>query len=603
MITDSVEIEFSVSQRYGVDLKINQSVNQLPLGQPIAIDVETDEKDKFVGIGLCWNPNEVWYFTYLTPDVEQILEKAQIVGHNVKGDITWLVNWGIKIDFDRVIIDTMIMSYVQNATKESQGLKQLAKEYLALEWPKYREMVGKGAKKLTLDKHPIEVVANYCGMDTVATFRLWQYLAARMTPIQLNIFHNLEMPILRLLYKMETNGLLIDTKFLGELNVRFTKELSDLEAKLRELVSFHSFRDRKGNKLQFNPRSPKQVIEVCHAKGFKPVDRDKETHKLKPSSSKKALTPYETDDFVATLFQHRGLAKLHSSYIIRIGESPTLPIVHPTISQVSVDESSDEYNGIRTGRLSSDYHNIPRRSERGALLRRLFIAPEGQNILCGDYSQIEYRLLAHFTKEPMLLEAFRNGVDVHDQTAKMFGITEDTFPGIKPRDIGKTLNFAAIYGAQAQKISQNAKIDVDTAQDLLDTYWRRLRLVSRWINRVKTEARARGGVTTMAGRWIALPDIRSTNQYERWHAERQSVNFIIQGSAADIIKWAMLSCDKSGYKPILQVHDELLFNIKEEDSEKAKKEVKSIMENVVNIDVPLIADFGYGKNWSDAKDA
>jgi DNA polymerase I len=577
---------FSVLRKYGIRLRINPEKSLLDPDLPTAIDVETDEKDNFVGIAISQKADEVEYFSVLP----KTLSFTKIIGHNIKGDWHWLEKWGIKIAPENIYVDTMIMSYVLNPTSDSHGLKQIGKEFLNLEWPKYKEMTHtvetriKGKKnpkevqvrvKHTLNELPVESVANYCGMDAIATFRVYRYLMSRLSPTQLSIVYNLEMPILKLLFSMENHGLMIDTTYLGVLDEKFSKELGLLEKTITEIA-------KSVGKEDFNPRSPKQVVEVAQAQGIQITE-----------SNKKALEPFKDHPFISTLFSHRAISKLYTGYIKRFKNTATLPNVYPIFSQVSIDEGADTWKGIRTGRLSSDYHNIPRRSEEGSLLRRLFVAPEGQSIICGDYSQIEYRLLAHFTKEPMLIQAFKEDKDVHEETAKLFGSTD--------RDLGKTLNFAAIYGAQAKKIAYTAKISETEAQKLLDTYWRSLRRVTSWINRIKFEARQKRGVRTMCGRWIPIPDISSDNPYERWHAERQSVNYVIQGSAADIIKSAMLSVDREGYSPILQVHDELLFLEKEEKVEESQAKIKELMESAVKLEVPLSVDLGSGHTWQDAK--
>ena len=572
-----------------MNLKINPVQSQLKFDLPTAFDVETDEKDNFVGVAFCQSNDYVEYYSVFPSSVPY----TKLIGHNVKGDWHWMEKWGIKIPSENIYVDTMIMSYVLNSTKDSHGLKQIGKEFLNLEWPKYKEMTHvveqriKGKKnpkvvevrvKKTLNQLPVEDVANYCGCDAWATFRVYKYLISRLSPTQLSIVYNLEMPILKLLFKMENQGLIIDTTYLGVLDEKFSKELKALREQLE------TFGQQTGlfQDTPFNPASPVQVVKLAKSRGLD----------IK-SSDKKTLEPLKEEPFIKTLVAWRGVSKLYTGYIKRFKGLHTLPRVYPVFSQVSVDEDADTWKGIRTGRLSSDYHNIPRRSENGSLLRKLFVAQEGEAIICGDYSQIEYRLLAHFTKEPLLLQAFKDNKDVHAETAKLFGSDD--------RELGKTLNFAAIYGAQTKKIAFTAKITEQKAQELLDIYWRSLRRVTTWISRVKFEARQKCGVRTMCGRWIPIPNITSPNPYERWSAERQAVNYIIQGSAADIIKYAMLGVSSRGFMPILQVHDELLFNVKTEEVKKVMQEIKEIMENAIKLEVPLSVDIGYGSTWEEAK--
>ena len=564
-------IGFSLEKRYGVKLHIDRSDACFETDAITSIDVETDEKDNFVGMAICQNPNEVFYYSKQDGNWPPF---TRIIGHNFKSDLHWLYKWGIEVPVENVHMDTMIMSYVMNPTKESHGLKVIAKELLNLDWPSYRDIVGKGRSKCTLDKQPVELVANYCGMDAIATYCIYQTMLRRIGPGALGILRNLEMPIMRLLFRMERHGLTLDVPYLNELSTKFKGEIKEYEEELLKIVG----------KEDFNPRSPKQILQACRGLGIV-VDK----------TDKRALTPFQDHRFVSTLFKHRGVSKLNSTYVSKYLGASSLPKVYPDFSQVSVDESADEWKGIRTGRLSSDFHNIPRRSEEGKLLRRLFVATEGMRVICGDYSQIEYRLLAHFSKEPMLLEAYKNGRDVHEDTAKMFGSTN--------RDIGKTLNFAAIYGAHAKKISLTSGLPVDEAQRLLDLYWKNLRRVSSWVQRIHFEARQRKGIRTILGRFIPIPAVTSQNPFERFHAERQAVNYVIQGSAADIIKLAMLRCNEAGYFPTLQVHDELLFlnDPVKYETIKAAGRIKEIMESVIKLDVPLEVDMGYGKNWDEAK--
>jgi DNA polymerase-1 len=577
-------------EKYHIKLHLNKP---LPHYDRIAIDVETDEQDNFVGIALCGTPGEVYYYT----DFKEVLlilgQSTGLIGHNVKADIAWLRGWGVPIDTSEIYADTMIMSYVVNPTRPSQGLKDIAKDLLKMTWPTYKEMthtletvmVGKKnpkpkvkSVKLTLDKVPVENVAIYCGLDAVASFRLWQFFNVTMNVEQKRTFVQLEMPIYRILVDMENTGLKVDVVKLQEMSKSLRVEIGCIEVKASKELA--------GEIVNF--RSPKQVLAA-----FKMLRIPAK------STDRRELGEFKDHPFVQLLDQHRGLSKLLNSYVTRMLETPTCPIMYPTFSQVSVNEDTGGYKGIRTGRLSSDYHNIPRRSEKGALLRGVFIPKNAAyQIVCGDYSQIEYVLLAHFSGEPVLIETFKRGGDVHEAAAKMLGSDS--------RDLGKLLNFSAVYGCHAKKVVLTASqygvtLDEEQADELLKLYWKRLPRVASWISRVKYEARQRGGVRTLYGRFIPIPELMNENPYERWHAERQAVNYRIQGSAADIIKLAMIGVDQLDYKPILQVHDELLWE--SDTPETLIKYVKPVMENVVKLSVPLTVDFGYGPTWQAAKGA
>lgn len=566
----------------------------------VAIDVETDGKDKFVGLALCKDPMTVYYFTRLTPNLCHFLRNSLLVGHNIKFDAHFLTKAGCYIDADNLEHDTMIMSYVRNSTKETHGLKDIAAEYLQMHWPSYKEMVGSGRNKTTLDTKPVIEVANYCGCDVLATYRLFQYFSKIMTPNQKRFYNTIEMPLLRLLYEMEQTGVNIDLDYVRSLQGLFTAKYAEKLQSLRSLVTSLGYKHqctkscpKKEHVHEFNPASPKQVKEVLEHCGFHPQATDKF-----------ALESLKGTPFVDGIFDFREINKMKSTYIEPYLELHKEGKIHTTFNQVTYDKQGDEWKGIRTGRLSSsnpNLHNIPAPKDTeddsesiGHLIRRAFIPSVEHTLVCADYSQIEYRLLAHFSKEPKLLEAFRHGKDVHEETGKALGVD---------RRLGKTLNFAAIYGAQGPKIARTAKIPQEDAKRFLAEYWKVLPRVTSWIHRIKLEARIHKSVRTMFGRVIPIPGIVDQDQMTRWHWERAAVNYVIQGSAADIIKLAMLACADHGYTPILQVHDELLFDMDttglflEEDLQC----IKGWMESVVKLDVPLEVKIGSGKNWEAAK--
>jgi len=538
------------------------------------IDVETNEKDQFVGLALTNNQDYVYYFSVLNQELVTWLQFKSLIGHNIKFDAKLLKQWSVSLNADNLYGDTMLMSYVQNTTKESHGLKELAKEHTKLEWPTYKEIVGKGRKKVTLDKQPMELVANYCGMDVLATLSLYNYYNRILTPIQRHILNNIELPIMRLLFNMELQGINIDFKYLCELKEKFSKESFDTLSLLSNLGLS-------------NPRSPKQVVEWLKKEGIN-VE----------SSDQRVLQDYKAKSPISLLLQYREAFKLLSTYVEPLLERA--PKIHTTFNQITYSKSDDKWLGIRTGRLSSsepNLHNIPVRTNTGKLLRKVFIAPKDKLLICADYSQIEYRLLAHFSGQKDLIEAFKEGKDIHEETGKILGAD---------RKLGKTLNFAAIYGAGAEKISKTAQISREDSERFLALYWSKLGDVKKWIQRVKHAVKLYKGIKTILGHWIPLPGINSSNPYEVFHWERAAVNYIIQGSAAEIIKLAMLVVDKNGYHPILQVHDELLFEVPAKDfiepiSPNHPLIIQHIMESVISLRVPVVVDIGYGKNWSEAK--
>ena len=526
---------------------------------PYALDVETDEKDNCVGIGL-WNG--IGSIVYLTK-VTSLPLFIKVFGHNIKSDWHWLKKWGYILESKDIINDTILMSYINNPTREKHGLKILANEILHNLYPSYSDIVGKGRKRITLNNQPIELTAHYCANDVKATWDLYQYFNSKLTTQQKSLLGNIELPLMKLLFKMEEFGIKVDNKYLQKLKKDFDWAIKESLNKLN------------GQEINFN--SPKQVKEW-----LKVLDIKLE------STDKKFLTQIDHPK-VKELLNYRELCKLQSTY------------VEPLLNQERIHTEFNQL--IITGRLSSrnpNLQNIPTKTERGNLLRKAFIPKEGHVFIDADYSQIEYRLLAHFSQEPLLLEAYRKGADIHEETARLLGVS---------RYVGKTLNFASIYGAQAKKIAQTvnqigseATITQEQAQKFLDTYWSKLPRVKYWVEQIKEQSRSKKAYRTLAGQYFPLTGIDSSDRLIRWHAERQAVNGTIQGSAAYIIKLAMLELEKQGIIPILQVHDELLFEFPKSIAiEMPILEISQIMEKVIKLSVPLVVDIGVGNSWQEAK--
>jgi DNA polymerase-1 len=298
------------------------------------------------------------------------------------------------------------------------------------------------------------------------------------------------------------------------------------------------------------------------------------------------------------LLKHNVLEKLVSTYTEGLIELPTMPHVFTTYNQIVEDVNGNE-RGISTNRLSSSRPNlqqVPTRTDEGMKIRELFIPSKGKILIDADFSQIELRLLAHFTKDRLLLSAFREGKDLHTETAKViFNKPEVTD---SERHIAKTFSFAILYGAQKEKIAKTIKTSVEEAERLLANYWRALPSVISWVNRTKYEARVKRGVFTLNKRWIPLPGITSQNKWEVMSWERKAVNYVIQGSAAELLKLSLIKLWETGYKVLLTVHDEFLIEC---DREEEKDKIKTLLENIVTLDVPLVADIGTGLNWKEAK--
>ena len=568
----------------------------------VSIDIETDEKDNFVGLALS-NGVKVWYYTKLNDEVSLVLKHGKFIGHNLKGDLKWLRKWGVNVDKKSLSYDTMIASYVVNPTADSHGLKALAQNVLNLCWPTYGELVGKGRTKKTLDKHPIEVVSNYCGMDSLVTYKLYEHFNRIFTPSQKRIFEKIEMPINRWLYEMEINGIKISLDKLEELDTSFFGKLQDVLKRIKKLTSVEIERICIQNSLQslkekweqsaykifekskeFNPASSQQKRFILNHIGI-PVE----------STGKGILIKYKGNELVDLLLEHSEISKLYSAFIKSFKSIDTLPYVYTTYSQVRDNGYDSDAKGMTTGRLSSKKPNlqqIPSRSEDGKKLRQMFIPNDGHRLIVADYSQIEYRLAAHFSQDPLLCRAFNNGEDLHEATAKALNIE---------RHAGKQCNFCLLFGGWWTKLQAVLGISSQQAEDYYNRYWNTLQSLLWWKRRVINEARKTGGVSTLLGRWIPIQGLNEVNFARKGFAERQAISCKVQGSAADIMKLSLLRCAELGYVPCLTVHDELVFNITQSNIEKAQTVIKQTMESVVKLKVPLPAEIGIGDTWGDAK--
>lgn len=621
--------------RFGSTLHIDDyagichSIYASPLNDtPVAVDCETDEKDNFVGLAVCYDSKNVWYYSKLVPELINFLANVPLVGHNLKSDAHWLKQWGVPLKPENFCDDTMLMSYVRDNSRDSHGLKELAQEYLGMHWPSYKEMVGKGNAKVTLDQQDTVKVANYCGTDVLATWKLWKFFQARMVESRKKFYREHEMPLMRILYEVENKGILVDAKYLNELKVKFDALFEKIGKSLLASITYRPACKKSCPKRVhthvFNPGSPIQVKEALRTLNIN-VE----------STSKTVLKDYLHVPFVVELLEYKKIGKIKSTYVDAFLELPNFPWVHTTFNQVSYDANDDSWQGIRTGRLSSsnpNLQNIPSPKDEkdpedvGSLIRTCFIPTPGNTLICADYSQIEYRLLGHFSQEPLIVEAYRNGVDIHEATGKAIGAN---------RKLGKTINFAAIYGAGPAKIGRTANITPEAAQGFLDTYWKKLPRVASWVRQTKLNALIKGGVTTIGGRWIPLPGIsdfgaikeaqknlvkinetrrtrgdrpftlQSLARSIKGHNERVAVNATIQGSAADVIRMAMIYLKQDDEVPNLQVHDELLFDF---DGTKTDVEAFQIFlrekmtlpyKNVLR--VPLEVSINSGPNWEAAK--
>lgn len=515
-------------------------------------------------------------------------EKYKKVGQNLKYDMSVLANYDIKLG--GIEFDTMLESYCLNSVASRHDMDTLALHHLNHVNIKFEEIAGKGKNQLTFDQIEVEKAAPYASEDADITMRLhqklWPELKQNEGPTQ--IFQHIEMPLLRILSKVERNGVLVDGKLLLEKSHVFEKRLKELEKEAYDIAG-----------KEFNLGSPKQLQAIFYEELGLPIL--KKTPKGQPSTAEEVLQELALDyPLPKLILEHRGLSKLKSTYTDKLPKmiSDKTGRVHTSYHQAIA----------ATGRLSStepNLQNIPIKSEEGRSIRTAFIAPKGSKILAADYSQIELRIMAHLSQDEGLLKAFEEGLDVHSATAaEVFDVPLDKVTSNQRRN-AKAINFGLIYGMSAFGLAKQIDTDRNTAQDYINTYFARYPGVESYMDSTKEKAADLGYVETLYGRRLYLPEIHSKNGMRRKAAERTAINAPMQGSAADIIKLAMLEVDKwlkdvQGIKMIMQVHDELVFEVEEDKLELAQKEIPKLMQSVTELSVPLIADVGVGDNWDEA---
>lgn len=586
---------------------LDAMIDELAKSAGFAFDTETTSTDpmlaRLVGMSFCAGEGGAYYLPlrheyegapdqlpmeFVGPKVKKLLENEKIpkYGQNIKYDLVVMAREGMRIN--PIGFDTMIASYLLNPAGR-HSLSQIALERLGETMIEYKDICGSGAKQITFDKVEVDKAAEYSAEDADITYRLTKKLWPDVEKEGLSkLMTDVELPLIDTLADMEMNGVLVDSKALAELSVLVGDDMKYLEEQVY-----------KDAGTEFNINSPKQLGEVLF-------------EKMKLPGAKKTKTGYSTDQRVledlaaftpmaARVLEYRQLSKLKGTYIDALPKmiNPETGRIHTSFNQTIA----------ATGRLSSsnpNLQNIPIRTETGRKIRQAFIAPEGSRIISADYSQVELRLLAHFSKEKDLIEAFRKGEDIHTRTAAEIFSVNPEFVTSDMRRVAKTVNFGVIYGQTAFGLARELKIPRGEAQRYIDNYFRRYPGIKTYIKEVIAETRKKGFVTTIMGRKRYLPDIKASDRQARQFAERNAVNTPMQGSAADIIKVAMISIhDKlkdEGYKSrmILQVHDELVFEAPEKEAGKLKKMVKKEMEGVVDISIPLLVDVKEGENWDEA---
>ncbi|WP_368173120.1 DNA polymerase I [Aeromonas sp. R2-1] len=512
------------------------------------------------------------------------------VGQNLKYDRNVLLNHGIELQ--GIAYDTMLESYVLNSTASRHDMDSLARRYLNVETISFEDIAGKGVKQLTFNQIELEQAAPYAAEDADITLRLHQALWGKLSakPGLAKVFSEIELPLLPVLARMERLGTTIEPKLLHQQSQEIEVRLAELEKQAHELAG-----------QEFNLSSPKQLGEILFTKLGLPII--KKTPKGAPSTAEEVLAELaETYELPQLLMEHRGLAKLKSTY------TDKLPLmIKPQTGRV---HTSYHQAVAATGRLSStdpNLQNIPVRNEQGRRIRQAFIPCAGYKLVAADYSQIELRIMAHLSGDKGLLTAFAEGKDIHKATAaEVFGVALDAVTSDMRRS-AKAINFGLIYGMSAFGLAKQLGIGRAEAQKYMDLYFERYPGVLEYMERTRQQADAQGYVETLFGRRLYLPDIKSRNAGLRKAAERAAINAPMQGTAADIIKRAMINVDgwirgieDESIRMLMQVHDELVFEIREEKLEEYIAIIKEKMSAAAELHVPLLVEAGTGDNWDQA---
>ncbi len=510
-------------------------------------------------------------------------------GHNLKYDIIVLKWQGLKVDgIDR---DSMLLSYLLNPGRRQHNLDDIALEQLGYKKTPYSEIASKGRKSLTLDMVDMEKVGRYSCEDADIALRLCELLYPRIVDEGLEkLYREIELPLIEVLADMEMAGVKVDAEKLHRFSQELAESLHKIEERIFKIIGF-----------RFNLNSPKQLAEVLYEKLNLPVI--KKTKKTKGYSTDtevlQELANYH--EVPALVLEYRQLAKLKSTYVDALPQ-----LINPRTGRI---HTSYNQTVTATGRLSSsdpNLQNIPVRGDLGKRIREAFIAEDGYLLVSADYSQIELRVLAHLSKDPNLIEAFRRGEDIHTKTAnEVFGSLD--IPPDEKRRKAKIINFSIIYGTSAYSLSKELGVSTHEAKEFIERYFQKYPKVREFLDKTIEEARSRGYVTTLFGRKRYIPELLNPNKNIQAAGERIAVNTPIQGTAADLMKKAMIEVwreiQKQGFdaKMIIQVHDELVFEVKEEQADQLMKMVKERMEGVMKLEVPLVVDIACGKNWAEAK--
>lgn len=590
---------------------LDKWLGYLKASEVFAFDTETDGLDtltaNLIGLSFAVEPGKAAYLpvahdyidspTQLARDtvlaqLKPLLEddKQFKVGQNLKFDRGVLLRYDIELK--GIAFDTMLESYVLDSVSGRHDMDSLADRYLGHKTVSFEEIAGKGKNQLTFNQIALEQAASYAAEDADVTLRLHQTLWPKIQQSQelVTVFHDIEMPLVPVLSHIERTGVLIDPNILAAHSKELTLRLAELETKAHELAE-----------EPFNLSSTKQLQAILYEKQKLPIL--KKTPGGAPSTNEEVLAELALDyPLPKVILEYRGLAKLKSTY------TDKLPLmINPLSGRV---HTSYHQAVTATGRLSSsdpNLQNIPVRNEEGRRIRQAFIAPKDHCIMAADYSQIELRIMAHLSKDAGLLKAFAEGKDIHKATAaEVFGTPLDNVTGEQRRS-AKAINFGLIYGMSAFGLSRQLNIPRKESQRYMDLYFERYPGVLEYMERTRTQASEKGYVETLDGRRLYLPDIKSSNAMRRKGAERAAINAPMQGTAADIIKRAMIKVadwllqpDAPRARIIMQVHDELVFEVHNDDVKAVSEKVRSLMEGSMALAVPLKVEVGMGKNWDEA---
>jgi DNA polymerase-1 len=590
--------------------QLSNWLQKLQNSQLMAVDTETTSLDymvaDLVGISVAIEAGEAAYIPFghdylgvpqqlsretVLEAIKSILEDAKIkkVGQNLKYDTSVLAQHGI--DLKGIAYDTMLESYVINSVATRHDMDSLAQHYLEVETTSFTKIAGKGASQLTFNQIDLEQAGPYAAEDADITLRLhqtlWPQVKAEL-PLK-TLFEEIELPLIKVLSGIERTGALVDDTLLFQQSQELAERLAELETQAWELAG-----------QQFNLASPKQLAEILFTKLEIPVL--KKTAKGAPSTKEEVLQELALDyPLPKVLLEHRGLAKLKSTY------TDKLPVmINPETRRI---HTSYHQAGTATGRLSSsdpNLQNIPIRTAEGRRVRQAFIAPPGHKLIAADYSQIELRIMAHLSGDENLLKAFEQGQDVHKATAaEVFGVNLAQVTSDQRRS-AKAINFGLIYGMSAFGLAKQLNIGRKQAAEYIELYFQRYPGVQDYMNQVRQSAAEKGYVETHFGRRLYLPEINSRNGMLRQAAERTAINAPMQGTAADIIKLAMINVDnwltnqKLKSRMIMQVHDELVLEVPESEHQQVIIGIKECMENAASLQVKLVVDVGVGDNWDEA---